>query len=657
MYVQNGVTSLDKMRSHFNSFAPGGDIPNNEEEIALQKEWQKMHSGANSETRDLGLKAVGNMYADYMYGKYANPNKQTVWGREADTIQNEGEGLSHQQMNEYEKRKENFYRDNNLRHLLASSQGTRFVNDPSGSGIKVQNPLFMRNSTIERKANEALNFYNNGVTPNIVISEDIDNGGVGQYKQDEDKIYISSEAFDGTPYHEYSHLMDFKLSDYIANDTGLGKLNHLDAANSVERFIENDDIVKPYGYLSYYNSPTEIRARVNEAKRTNNIDINKHNFTEDDIDRFLKGKGYKELKEYTTEGNINDLVDLFNTSYALGGGLKSPFSYSKIPVVRYDNGGEIDNPPMLKTADLSYQYPVEPINLNSETPFKSSIMADYVHSNLDSKRDDRINKYHIQYLDQDDFGGSPKLNYALNRGKQIYTDDAGNAFFIKDYINKYSVEGLQKHLSNTGYGVLNNDMIKKNIGKRDYIGGTPEESRLKVANMIPGFMDAVKTNAELYGVDPNLLYHRISKEGYLDQILRKYNNELSNLRQKDYFTNTNFLDEEISGFQAFGLDNAGTHLMRGDYTLKNPDSKWETLNAMNEKHQDVTSVYAPVRTNIEIMAAEINYIKDQLIKRGYSSSDINKYINAAFNMGINHKDLKNEDYVNKTYGNIPVVFK
>ena len=185
--------------------------------------------------------------------------------------------------------------------------------------------------------------------------------------------------------------------------------------------------------------------------------------------------------------------------------------------------------------------------------------------------------------------------------------------------------------------------IKELLPKRDYIGG--ENYRINTVKKVPGLLDFIKDRATAYGINPNLLLHRFLKEGWVDNRVREYNESIDTADQKDYFSKV--ANDSVSGFGDMGLDDAGTNLLEGKYALKNPNVTWESVNDTNEKGRDVTSIWTEnLWDALEIKAAEMAYRQRELAKRGITGD---AYVNAAYNLGLNHKDLNNKDYIEKTY--------
>ena len=185
-----------------------------------------------------------------------------------------------------------------------------------------------------------------------------------------------------------------------------------------------------------------------------------------------------------------------------------------------------------------------------------------------------------------------------------------------------------------------------NLPKRDYIGGS--NYRIETAKKIPGLFNMISEKADSYGVDPNLMLHRLLKEGFIDQAVRFYNDDVPASAQKDYWNHVAY--EPVNGFDALGLDDAATHLMEGKYSLKNDKAGWEEIEAENEKGRSVHSVMTQnLPDALEVLAAEMAYRQNELKKRGISPEMLGAYTNAAFNMGLYNDKLKDSGYVTSHY--------
>lgn len=190
--------------------------------------------------------------------------------------------------------------------------------------------------------------------------------------------------------------------------------------------------------------------------------------------------------------------------------------------------------------------------------------------------------------------------------------------------------------------------FRKELPKRDYIGGeTPKITREKTAKLIPGFIDSIVATSKRHHINPEVLYHRISKEGYLDKKAWEYNHTGTVKDQEQYWQNVP--NQEVNGFMEFGLDDAGSLLKEGKIKLTKPVS-WEEMDATNEKKRDVISVVTPtVWDALEIKAGDLRRRQDIMKKLGFRGKDLDTWTNASYNLGVSHKDLKNRKYIEKNY--------
>lgn len=194
---------------------------------------------------------------------------------------------------------------------------------------------------------------------------------------------------------------------------------------------------------------------------------------------------------------------------------------------------------------------------------------------------------------------------------------------------------------------------QKHLKQRDYIGGTPNEARIKAFNMMPKIKKHIEELAKIYGIDKNVLTHRFLREGWVDDAIKEYNSHTS-LGQKNFFNKA--VNRWVDGYFHMGLDDAGTHLAEGKYNLRR-EIPYYTTDGINEKDRPITSISLDnLYDALEIKAADMEYRQNELRKRGISKEDMNTYLNAAYNLGLYHKDLDNADWVKKNY-TVPNYFK
>ena len=198
------------------------------------------------------------------------------------------------------------------------------------------------------------------------------------------------------------------------------------------------------------------------------------------------------------------------------------------------------------------------------------------------------------------------------------------------------------------YEILSKEQVRKLLPKRDYIGGkTPKETRDKVASLIPGLIDSLQAISSRHKINPELLHHRISKEGYYDKKASKYNYEIYKDEMPKYWSNV--ANQEVNGFSELGLDDAGELLEKGLIKVTRPIS-YETIDATNEKGRNVTSIITPnLWDALEIKAGDIKYRQEEMRKRGILAEDLDTWTNAAYNLGLYHNDLNNEEWLRKNY--------
>ena len=150
--------------------------------------------------------------------------------------------------------------------------------------------------------------------------------------------------------------------------------------------------------------------------------------------------------------------------------------------------------------------------------------------------------------------------------------------------------------------------------KYTYIGGTPEESRKKYYEFDTKLTDIINAISKEYDIAPELLFHRLSKEGIIDRAIQ-HNNE-NYFRNKKYNENNEFISiidrTTFDPFVEIGLDDGFDNY--DNYNLKRNIPIAENKK-YNEKGRLVNSVQtANVQDAIELMAAELNYRKNILAK-------------------------------------------
>ena len=333
------------------------------------------------------------------------------------------------------------------------------------------------------------------------------------------------------------------------------------------------------------------------------------------------------------------------------------------------------------------EYPVKPHKAQIGTQFatykqkpKVSIVP-FIDEN--AYYDDRYKTFNVDdYVDQD----GNKHGYPVNFGS--HSDEANNMIYetsLRRRINPlsesmvkidtldptsdaYNIEyGIYRGGDNNVYYTLNPEAqdyfdhtkemapvkkaeLMKILPKRDYIGG--KNYRWKAFNMINGLTDTVQNLSQMYGVDPNVMAHRLMKEGFIDDFTNRYNN-MSPVEQKRY-------RDEIwkygqDGFENFGTDHISSLVDEGKVKFKR-NVGYHPYTAINEKGEIAnTAMFDNLSGALEANAATLGYITNEMKKKGYSGNNLKSAVNAAYNMGLYNDYLTNA--INSGRYNVPTYFQ
>lgn len=262
--------------------------------------------------------------------------------------------------------------------------------------------------------------------------------------------------------------------------------------------------------------------------------------------------------------------------------------------------------------------------------------------------------------------GSGNFEERFNRGFK-YQESYKKRNNLNDDGTKKKMGGKKDFNINKLEGALYNPTKKKELvinpplqigkvykDKRDYIGGTPLETRIKALKRIPKITKYIEELSNNYNIDKNLLTHRLAKEGWLDKRIGDYNKSNS-LAQKDFWDKV--ILKEVNAFADLGLDNAATNIAEGRYNLRKDYLPYWVTDETNEKGQKVHSIIAnDLYDALEFQAADIEYRQNELRKRGISDEELSTYTNAAYNLGLYHKDLDDSDWIKRNY-TVPDYYK
>ena len=204
-------------------------------------------------------------------------------------------------------------------------------------------------------------------------------------------------------------------------------------------------------------------------------------------------------------------------------------------------------------------------------------------------------------------------------------------------------------LNTKEFEVIPYDSVKNKLPKRDYIGGTEKEAALKTLDKLTGIKDYIYNLSSTYNVDPNIVLQRLVQEGFLSQIATDYN--YSSVKAQKEFPFKDYIDNEVEGFGSIGLDTFGNYYDEGKLNLRREFPMYFT----EQPNEDATGRFYKsanfdnLHDALEANVAMLEYFTKEAKKRGISDEELPAYVNAMYNMGENHSDLKNTEYVQKTY--------
>ena len=229
----------------------------------------------------------------------------------------------------------------------------------------------------------------------------------------------------------------------------------------------------------------------------------------------------------------------------------------------------------------------------------------------------------------------------LDNGAKLFIDKEGKVNYSNGEV------GIP-----AGATVVTKDNLKSIRKGLDYIGGDKTQSRLNYFKKVPALVNMVDSLSNVYGINKDIMLHRLSKEGLVDNKISEYNYYTDEKGQRN--VNNNILNYVPSGFYELGLDRAGEHLAEGHYNLRWKDKNlgFYDSTAFNEKGNAVGTIHVPnMASGLEIKAAHIEYLTN-LMKKKYPTAtkkELDALINAAYNLGENHEDLNEREWINKNY--------
>lgn len=334
-------------------------------------------------------------------------------------------------------------------------------------------------------------------------------------------------------------------------------------------------------------------------------------------------KVFAQQETYKDKNNINDDgTRKAKLGIKKDGNYVAEASSTKVakPIITYDNNANFD---------LNKSLNIEPIF-------------------TDGNEEYNINVYNHEYIDRNDI---KRFLHTLDneRPNEVITLNPDGEITML-----YNLK--DKNILPAGYNKNKKDIEKKLIEIRkdlDYIGGNEQDVAKTIFNRIPYVTNMVDSLSQIYNIPKNNFYERLSQEGYTTYIANMYN-IAPKAFQRDYALKNYAINGAMDAFRFLGLDTAGEHLVKGHYNMrwKDPKLGYETIDVRNEKGKSQTSIYPSTsEAAFEIKAAHIEYLKNKMKEKYPNATDkeISNLINAAYNLGENHKLLNDMDYVNRRY--------
>lgn len=232
---------------------------------------------------------------------------------------------------------------------------------------------------------------------------------------------------------------------------------------------------------------------------------------------------------------------------------------------------------------------------------------------------------------------------------------------IKDWVNRgeefiypiYKDPITGKYYEDQGNIPLNwstfQEVSPSDFHKSDYIGGSKRDVGYKTLSRIPGLKNYIVQLSKNYNINPNVFIQRLINEGYLQDIAFNYNHNVPPHKENEYWNS--ITDKPVSGFESLGLDTFVDHLNQGHLSLRKPIkfTPKEIYNEDNTSNKYTSAHFNNLYDALEAKAAMIEYLTKLGKQKGLSDTDLDYWVNAAYNMGENHRDLNDMEYVRKQY--------
>lgn len=222
---------------------------------------------------------------------------------------------------------------------------------------------------------------------------------------------------------------------------------------------------------------------------------------------------------------------------------------------------------------------------------------------------------------------------------------------------EYTNDGFAVNYNNNGH-----ELSRKKGTQTPYISGSRNKQEQKYFDIDKEYTDSVKAISKRYGLNPNLVASRLSREG-IDAAVKMYNESggrklLShNVGEHigyDYIPKYGLVKthDDFLGGPLWGLDWLHDDIQRGDVKIKEPNFTYEDAKFTNEHGTPTnTGMFTKWNDVISATAAELASRRDAMKQAFPNANDLqlDAAASGAFNLGIPTAKQKGLNYLVKNY--------
>ena len=222
---------------------------------------------------------------------------------------------------------------------------------------------------------------------------------------------------------------------------------------------------------------------------------------------------------------------------------------------------------------------------------------------------------------------------------------------------EYTNDGFAVNYNNKGH-----ELSRKKGTQTPYISGSRNKQEQKYFDIDKEYTDSVKAISKRYGLNPNLVASRLSREG-IDAAVKMYNESggrklLShNVGEHigyDYIPKYGLVKthDDFLGGPLWGLDWLHDDIQRGDVKIKEPNFTYENARFINEHDTPTnTGMFTKWNDVISATAAELASRRDAMKQVFPNANDmqLDAAASGAFNLGIPTAKQKGLNYLVKNY--------